>query len=70
MTKTSKLFREELAHQRVRAGLSRAEAAAKLGVPADTYYRWEIGARTPNGYASRAVLASAKGWPDKAPAVT
>ena len=67
MTKTSKLFREELAHQRVRAGLSRAEAAAKLGVPADTYYRWEIGARTPNSYAVRTVLEAAKGWPAKAP---
>lgn len=62
-----KPFREELTDQRVRAGLSRAEAATKLGVPADTYYRWEIGARTPNGYAARAVLAAAKGWPAKAP---
>ncbi len=64
---TDKPFREELTDQRVRAGLSRAEAATKLGVPADTYYRWEIGARTPNSYAARAVLAAAKGWPAKAP---
>ena len=63
---TDKPFRKELTDQRVRAGLSRAEAATKLGVPADTYYRWEIGARTPNGYAVRTVLATAKGWPDKA----
>ena len=63
---TAKPFREELTDQRVRAGLTRAEAATKLGVPADTYYRWEIGTRTPNGYAVRTVLATAKGWPDKA----
>lgn len=58
---TVKPFREELTDQRVRAGLSRAEAATKLGVPADTYYRWEIGARTPNGYAARAILAILEG---------
>ena len=63
----TKPFREELTDQRVRAGLTRAEAATKLGVPADTYYRWEIGARTPNGYATGWVLAAAKGWPAKAP---
>ena len=64
---TNKTFREELTDQRVRAGLTRAEAATKLGVPADTYYRWEIGTRTPNSYAVRTVLATAKGWPAKAP---
>ena len=63
---TAKPLRKELTDRRVRAGLSRAEAATKLGVPADTYYRWEVGARTPNGYAARAVLEAAKGWPDKA----
>ena len=64
---TAKPFREELTDQRVRAGLTRAEAATKLSVPADTYYRWEIGARTPNSYAVRTVLEAAKGWPAKAP---
>ena len=64
---TVKPFRQELTDQRVRAGLSRAEAASKLGVPADTYYRWEIGARTPNSYAVRPVLEAAQGWPAKAP---
>lgn len=63
---TVKPFREELTDQRVRAGLSRAEAAPKLGVPADTLYRWETGTRTPNAYVSRSVLQQAAGWPDRA----
>ena len=38
-----------------KAGLSKTEAAARVGVAANTWHRWETGAMTPGPLAARAI---------------
>ncbi len=36
---------------RARSGMSQSEAARRLRIPVDTLQNWEIGRRTPRGFA-------------------
>ncbi len=48
-----KRFQNLLAESRAALGLSKAEAARKLGVPYRSYQNWELGYRTPPDYLQR-----------------
>lgn len=49
-----------LKHWREARGLTKADAARKLDIPYRTLQDWELGNRTPRGFALRAITARLK----------
>lgn len=49
-------FKRLLQEQRAVLGITKAEAARRLGVPYRTYQNWELGLRTPRGAFTQRII--------------